>query len=551
MLNVIIVDDELLMRIGLKSMINWEEYGFYIAGEAANGKEALELAAQLSPDLIITDIKMPVMDGLELIRQVSQLLPSCQFVILSCLDEFQYAKEAVRLGAVDYLIKSDMKQQQLLDVLSVAKKKSEWLLHNSGGAVFKQHYKEGIGYMKESVFKELFSGFRNEEEIVSRSEALGISLVQGSMVLIKLRIDRFESIRQKYVEQDEKLLRYAVVNMMEELIPRKWRKEVIVESSSEYLLIMNMPEKEGMPENQSLLSHEEVLPIERLNKLFASISGAMKDYLNISLSIGISGIAAGFNGLRKAYQEADKALRLLFFESTGNVSYFEGGSIRQRNNDSFVLGREEESRFRRLIEEDEAGAQAYLEQLRKKVDAEGVTENAIRKLNIRLLTLINSCFPSIPETGIRGYTPYELLFQEERLNGLHELVLHYLQQCLAHNQSTDNRNQSYAEQASEIIMNHYAEELSLQSVASQINVNPSYLSRIFKQETGSNFVSFLTRVRMDRALYFLRGKNMKVYEVAGLVGYPNTAYFSKLFKKVIGVTPEEYRAQSTKSESQK
>ncbi|MUT68262.1 response regulator [Paenibacillus sp. NEAU-GSW1] len=551
MLNVIIVDDELLMRIGLKSMINWEEHGFYMIGEAANGKEALELALQHSPDLIITDIKMPVMDGLELIRQASQHFSNCQYVILSCLDEFQYAKEALRLGAVDYLIKSDMKQQQLLDVLSMVKKKNERLLHNSGGEVFKQHYKEGIGYLKESLFKELFSGFRNEEEIVSRSKALGISLVQGSMVLIKLRIDRFERIRQKYVEQDEKLLRYAVINMMEELIPRKWRREVIVESSSEYLLIMNMPEMEGEPENRSLLGYEEVMPKDRLDRLFASISGAMKDYLNISLSIGISGVASGYNGLRKAYQEADMALRLLFFEREGNAIYFEDGTKRLRNNDSFVLSREEESRFRRLVEEDEAGAQAYLEQLWKKADAEGVTENEVRKLYFRLLTLMNSCFPSIPETGARGYTPYELLLQEERLYGLHELLIHYLQQCLTHNQSTDDRNQSYAEQASEIIMNHYAEDLSLQSVANQINVNPSYLSRIFKQETGSNFVSFLTRVRMDRAQHFLKGKNMKVYEVAEMVGYPNTAYFSKLFKKVTGATPEEYRARATKSESQK
>ena len=108
MLGVIIVDDELLMRIGLKSIIQWEDEGFTILGEAANGREALELAGTHRPDLIITDIKMPVMDGLELIREARRLDIGGQFVILSCLEEFQYAQEALRLGAADYLIKSDM-----------------------------------------------------------------------------------------------------------------------------------------------------------------------------------------------------------------------------------------------------------------------------------------------------------------------------------------------------------------------------------------------------------------------------------------------------------
>lgn len=542
MMNVIIVDDELLMRIGLKSMINWEEHGFQIVGEAANGKEALELAALHSPNLIFTDIKMPVMDGLELIREASQALPSCQYVILSCLDEFQYAKEALRLGAVDYLIKSDIRQQQLLDVLGIVKKKFEQRLQSSDNAVFKQHYKEGISYLKETLFKELFSGFLSVEEMISRSEALHISLVQDRMILIKLRIDRFEDIRQKYVEQDEKLLRYAVVNMMEELIPRKWRKELIVESSAEYLLMINLPES-GAEFGQELeQGSNEAMPMDKLNKLFASISAAMKDFLNISLSIGVSGIAPGFNGLRRAYQEADASLRNLFFEEKGNVVYYHTASWKSRESDSFHLSREEESRFRQLVENDGEGTANYLEDLKKRLHNEGSSEKAIRKLHIRLLSLIISCFPSAPEFIASGYTPYELLLREERLNGLHEFVLSYLQQCLEHNRSLDHRPQSYAEQASEIIMNHYADNLSLQSVASRINVNPSYLSRIFKQETGLNFISYLTQVRIDKAKHCLKGKNIKVYEVADMVGYPNTAYFSKIFKKMTGFTPEEYRA---------
>lgn len=123
MYKLMIVEDELLMRVGIRSMLNWEEYNFYVAGEAGNGKEALELALEVTPDLIITDIKMPIMDGLELIQEASCLLKSCKYVILSNFDEFHYAKEALKLGAVDYLIKSEITETSLVDLLSTIEEK--------------------------------------------------------------------------------------------------------------------------------------------------------------------------------------------------------------------------------------------------------------------------------------------------------------------------------------------------------------------------------------------------------------------------------------------
>lgn len=531
MMNVIIVDDEILMRIGLKSMIDWESYGFHIVGEAANGKEAMELAQLYMPELIITDIKMPVMDGIALIREASSKLQNCQYVILSCLDEFQYAKEAVRLGAVDYLIKSDIKQQQLLDVLDIVKQNAEKRMQGNADGILQKHYKEGIGFLKETLFKEMFSGFRQEEDIVRSREELNIRLTPDRMVVVKLRIDRFEEIKLKYVEQDEKLLRYAVLNMLEELIPRKWNKELIVESSAEYILVLNVPSDDS--------DVGETYAVDRLDDLFTSLSAAMKDFLHITISIGVSSAVPGFGGLRRAYLEADTALKERFFVSQDEVVYYQSLSGKPRQDDSFGLSREEEDQFRRMLEDGRDGT-AYLEELRSRLDAGGVTERASRKFYIRMLSLITSCYPSVPWFG-PGDSPYERLLREERLAGVHGIVLEYLRQCQTQNDIL-LESQSYAEQASEMIRQQYAEDISLQSVARQINVNPSYLSRVFKQETGSNFVSFLTEVRMEKAKQLLQNKQMKVYEVADRVGYPNTAYFSKIFKKLMGQTPEEYRS---------
>lgn len=224
MLGVLIVDDELLMRIGLKSIIQWEDEGFTILGEAANGREALELAGTHRPDLIITDIKMPVMDGLELIREARRLDIGGQFVILSCLEEFQYAQEALRLGAADYLIKSDMKPQELVHVLETVKKRAVRLSAGSSSGMPPGSYKESIEHLKETLFKEVLSGFKGAEEVLARREALHIRLPDGPMVLMKLRINRFDQLRRKYVEQDEKLLRYSVANILEEILPASGRR---------------------------------------------------------------------------------------------------------------------------------------------------------------------------------------------------------------------------------------------------------------------------------------------------------------------------------------
>jgi Response regulator containing CheY-like receiver domain and AraC-type DNA-binding domain len=537
MLNVIIVDDELLMRIGLKSMIHWEEHGFHISGEAANGKEALELAARQRTDLIVTDIKMPVMDGLELIRQASGRLEGCKFVILSCLEEFHYAQEAVRLGAIDYLIKSDLKPEQLVGVLRTVRDKLEGhTLGLAGNAVLGTEYKEGLGYLKETLFKELFSGYRSAEEVIDRSAALRIALLPQEMLVVKLRVSRFDDIRRKYVEQDEKLLRYSIVNIIEELVPKRWRSEIVVENSADYLLIMNVPSSEARAEATGRLA-----PQEALDGLFGKIFTSMKEFLNIKLLAGVSGICSGFGGLRKAYKEADLALRNHFYGNgtSGSVLYYgtpEGSAERTRG--AFPFGREDAAELRRQVERGDGVT--YLDGLRSRMYGEGVSELGCRKLYLRALSVIASCFPFVPELEDEGHASYERIMKEETLESLHRSVLRFLAECRERNAWMDGPR-SYAEQARAIMAEQYGGNISLQSVAGEINVNPSYLSRVFKNETGENFIGYLTRIRIEKAQQLLRNKQLKVYEVAHMTGYPNTAYFSKIFKKATGVTPEEYR----------
>lgn len=532
MFKLMIVDDELLMRIGIRSMLEWEKHGFQIVGEASNGKEAVGVALSVSPDLIISDIKMPVMDGLEMIRELSPRLPECQFVILSNFDDFQFVKEALRLGASDYLIKSEIRHEMLVEVLDRIRHK---LAKDDGRQRMSYpmpgDYTQSLSYLKESLFKEMISGLAGVEEFEAKTEQLHIRLQPRPFVVLKLMIDQFDQVKKKYVEKDEKLLRFSIVNILEEVTSSKRDKEIVVESSSEYLLYLNVEPEE---ETASIRS--------RLDKLGDRLHRTVKDFMNLSLSIGVSSVVRGYAYIRLAYHEADIAVRHRFFEGAGKVLFFQdvsNGPVRDGRD--IPLTRTHEEQFHNLIESrNQSGLAAYLASVRHVLQSVRADEDAVRQTYLYLLELTNAAFLSASRTRVAsGASPYEALLNAETWPDMESVIAEHVAACIEADHRTAYR--SYTDMAIELINRYYAEDISLQSVASQINVNASYLSRIFKQETGENFTTYLTKVRIEKAKHYLQSGRLRVYEVADRVGYHNYTYFSKIFKKVVGLSPEDYR----------
>jgi two-component system response regulator YesN len=531
MLKLMIVDDELLMRIGIRSMIDWEAHGFQIAAESANGKEALEIAHQVKPDLIITDIKMPIMDGLELIREASNVLTNCKYVIVSNFDEFGYVKEALRLGAIDYLIKSEITPEVLIELLAKIKNKSELKDDPYYVSMLKSNMTQSLGHLKESFFKDLISGLMEESEATVRMKQLQIAVQLKNVVVIKLRIDQFAAIRQKYVEQDERLLRFSIVNIVEEVISRKWHKEVIVESSSEYLLITNS------------LSEDWATNRSEIGRLCGSIQKTMKDFMNLSISIGVSSLAQNARSMRTAYQEADRALHYRFFVGSGCILFEEElrnhiNALPHVDNITIANDAHEIDMSHALDSRQAEKLNQFFDKFREVLIVKHASERIIREAYIRLTENISAYL--IARHKLQAKLPYEALFSADTWDHVHQIVLDYAKLGLNVEHKSSEQS-SYTDLAVDMINRYYAESISLQSVANQINVNPSYLSRLFKQEKGENFISYLTQVRIERAKSFLESGQYKVYEVADKVGYHNYTYFSKIFKKVVGVSPEEYR----------
>lgn len=531
MLKLLIADDEMLMRLAIRSLIDWKEQGVEIIGEASNGKEALEMAVAGQPDLIITDIKMPVMDGLQLIREASRSISGCTFVVLSNFDEFRYVREAMQLGAVDYLIKSEVSPAAVTELLHGIKRKAREDNGRSRGLALPSDYAQSLAHMKETLFKDLISGLLEEKDAREQAEKLGVRTRPERLTVMKIHIDTFHEIRKKYVEQDEKLLRFSIVNILEEIIPGRWRKEIVALNSADYLLIVNVAAEDGQGVQEELL------------RLCKGIQQTVRDFMNLSLSIGIGSVVSSFCELRASYRTADQAVRRRFFEGTGRILSLENGGPGGEAAEAPELPGDFILAFLNILEEgNEAKALSFLERARIRLTAGRASERAVREAYIRLAEAACAHLPfrSRSKTAPAPVSPFEAMLHEETLEGIHRILTDFTKQIFITGEDPEEQL-SHADRAAHIIQRYYAEDLSLQSVASQINVNPSYLSRVFKQEKGENFISYLTRVRIERAKAFLESRKYKVYEVADKVGYHNYTYFSKIFKKVTGVTPEEFR----------
>lgn len=533
---VLIVDDELLMRVGIRSMIDWEQYGYQVIGEAGNGKEGMDLALAASPDLIVTDIKMPVMDGLQFIREAKGKLKTCKYIILSNFDEIHYVKEALRLGAADYLIKSDITPASLTELL--VSLSGKWQAEQEGqGLVPKMphDYSLSLSHLKENFFKDLISGFINEQDAAVKAEELHIRVQSSGLLVLIMKVNQFESLKKKYVEKDEKLLRFSILNIMEEVIPSKWNKEMVIGSSSEYMVIVNAP-----PEHREARSEIE--------KLCSKILSSLRDFMNLSLTVGVSTTVPGFKFLRLAYKQAEEALKHRFFADTNHVLFYEDlvNEPARKTEAPLITPKEEQEIVKMWASKEKKQAERFLDAVGAELKALQLDEGSIRMKYILIMEQVNAfLLPAGKRPGFPsyGHCIYEIVLKGENWVEVHQRLLEYITHCLD-SSSSPVRERTYTDLAVGLIHRYYAEDISLQSVANQINVNPSYLSRIFKQEKGENFISYLTRIRIEKAKVYLEEGDLKVYEVADIVGYHNYTYFSKIFKKTVGLTPEEYREQS-------
>ena len=538
MLKVFLVEDEIVMREGIKNNISWEEEGFEFVGEASDGELAYPLIQKTQPDILITDIKMPFMDGLELSRLVRQELPDTKIIILSGYDEFEYAQEAISIGITDYLVKPIAGAKLLEAVKKVGKLVQEEQQQRLFLKTFEQERLENIQLSRQKLFRSLASGKRPVSELLKEGREIGLDLVADRYNIVLLQI--FSDHQVEGYSEERNAAEQAIEKMTE-----KMKNILMVELGLEGWGFIIKETDEARSVEQTL---DEFL--EKLQEMIGTYEG-------IEYFAGVGRAVARLSELNRCFEEANRAFAYRYLRTWNQVIYSEkepGNASVDENLNLSALNVEKMDR--KSVEQFlKTGLRGEVHHFIDEYFA-SLGEKNIQSLMLRQYVTMDMYFSAVAMLEQLGYDRAELVhrcgdFQtmttvfstveqtKEYLQGVFESAVD-LREAVS-----QKKYSSLLKDARAYIERNYdQEDISLNKAAASVNLSPNHFSTIFNQETGQTFIEFLTEVRMERAKELLRSTSMKMSEIAFAVGYKDAHYFSYLFKKTQDCTPREYRSRA-------
>jgi len=528
MISVMIADDETLARVGLKTLVPWEKYGFNLVAEAENGKVAMDLALQLKPDIIITDIKMPLLNGVELISALREQLKETKFIVLSSYGDFDYVKEAMRIGAEDYILKLEMEPEPFAELLNKVKGKIEAERSRHKEERADEWYKRrNLPALREKLFQDLlFSYYINEEEVRAQFDYLDIQLHAEKLVCLLVRVENRE-LYEKYDVDDRYVLTYGVTNMIEEILQNYPPAYVTCTNSMEFAII------------HSIEAGSEIEARYAAEKLAIHVENALKTFLNFKCRVGISEAFGRLHKLKTAYRQASTALDQGFSELKRTIHHY------QRQFDaSHTVGFEAE--FKQIekafhVLDGEMLTEAFDQFVRKIDDSRfNKSEDSLRGICWSLTFMVTIWEKEFTGEDLDRTVRMSSLEQFRTLDDYRNWILELRDKVISLLHHIDDGN-NIAVRAKKYMLENYDKDISLKTVSQYLNITPNYLSSLFKRTMNENFIDFLIHARIEQAKHLLKNSSSKVYEIGMKVGYPDAYYFSKIFKKVTGLTPQEYR----------
>ena len=520
MIKVLIADDETLVRAGIKAVLPWEENGFEVIGEAWNGEDAYNKILTLKPDILITDIKMPKVDGITLLKKIKEQNIPIKSIILSCFDDFDLVREGMKYGAKDYILKLSIEPEQLLAVLNeikeellVAKPKSEeFVLYN-----------QDFRYL--FVKKILKHEFLSEEQITNVIHNLGLSISLHHYKLVQLLPEQKIINNTDQNKQGDTL----IYNILDQICKRQPGNEIIP------------LEKEGF-----LVIHSK----GSWKNIRTQISASMKEYANTRVYFGSSQLLNDYQDFESGMRQSKKALECsVFYNRTEEIEY---QNICSSSIPAFSYQKEQEL-YQALLSASKERAWEVCGQMLKTLKENLYPPAECFSYIMEILDVYRRAGRdyniSIRATDFCGKNIYEYIKNLHTLQECEKALYDFTEKLTADIQKfciPGERDEILS--VKEYVKLHYNENIDLNTAAKLVNISPSHLSSLFKKETGKNFSSYLTEVRMKEAKRLLKNPHAMIYEVAEQTGYANSGYFGKAFKKFYGITPEEYKKNMKKKE---
>lgn len=536
MLKVFLVEDESIVREGLKKNIPWQEYGYQFTGEASDGEMALPMIRKIRPDVLITDIKMPFMDGLALSQIVTQEIPEIKIVIISGYDEFEYAQQAIRVGVEQYLLKPITKGTLRKVLLEIREKIESEQEQKNYLETFQNEMKEYENYARRSFLEKVFSGVFSVQQIYEEAAKISLNLDGPcyNLILLNLQVKRQnpEYIMQEpegMSEVREALFRFFL--RFPQYLIFQWNVSL-------YGVLIK-----GETEQMEALKEQCIHNIEKI---------CSQQEISLEWCVAVGNPVERLSLLPECYAKVNHILAHRFFNPQRHI-------LTEKDVEELLPGKDLKS----FASVDSAKVNPDIIQgfLREGKQAEikdfvdgylaGVKE-ALESRLFRDYLLLNIRFTTINYMQIFGVCQQDFLPEDDDRkvhdasasgDNIDVYMLELLERTLTlRDRESENQGKRALKKGLKYIEENFSDEsLSLNSVAGAIGVSGNYFSSIFSQEMQMTFIEFVTKKRMEKAKKLLIQTQLHSNEIAGKVGYKDPHYFSFVFKKTVGCTPREYR----------
>lgn len=530
MLKIFLVEDEFVIREGIKNNIDWKANGYEFCGEASDGELAFPIIQKTKPDIVITDIRMPFMDGLELSRLIKKELPLTEIIILSGYEEFEYAKEAIKIGVSQYLCKPISGEELLKEINLLADKITEKRKEQEIKEKYIREVEENFIEEKRNFFQYLVTGTKSISELLEIAKKIHIDLSSIWYNIILLKIQSMTHAHDEYsgsmVKVEQKLKELDEGDHFAAFDRNLEGKALLVKADTE----------------------EELTRIQ--NDYIRKMKDLLGDYSHVRYFAGIGMPVNRLSELPASFESASHAFAHRYLTRESGIWNYQDIEQKKHQIDDFNIGSVnvkelDRNKLRDFLKFGDKNEVVYF--VEEYINDLG--NNAMKSNMFRQYLVMDTYFCVVDFVVDLQFSKdeIEVFSADSEILQNNENSMKYMERIISkalelREKSASNRYGDIVDEVMKYIEEHYAQEdLSLNILASHVNFSPNHLSMVLSQQTGQTFIKYLTDFRMNKAKELLRCTGKRSSEIGLEVGYKDPHYFSFLFKKTQGMTPTQYR----------
>lgn len=527
MYTVFVVDDDVAVLEFLSKMIPWEKYGFHLVGAYTNAHDALEMSKELTPDLVVTDIGMPGMDGIEFIKVLKDCNSHPRFLILSCHDEFKFAQQAVQLGVQDYILKETLSMETMQDILLRIYDRineEDRLLQK----VEKLHLQvvQSKSSLKEKWLRDFLSAPLMDQAMWKQQlEEYGLKSDLDYFIPIVCSVYHFQDALARF--KNENMLKFIIDNAVEELLQQEPHAVYFSYTAQQFFILF------------ACRKDLKFDPYDLINRFCRELQQSLTKVLKLQVSILIGVMDNDSSGIKRQFLQLIQATDAFFYSTEPEIIKL--NQIQAQGNHEELLAHYStySERMNRLIIEGNMNVEPTVDLFLDFITARRFQPVSVKQFLFKLMLDIQ-----MKLTFNHQYNNEKTQRQLDQMTNVRELkewIIRFLEEAVTLMEQISKQSKKVEiVDAKKYILLNLDQKITLEDVAERLFLNSSYFSRLFKKETGENFTEYVTRVKMEKAKELLNESDKTIDVISQMLGYDNKGYFVKLFKNHYGVPPRRF-----------